>query len=140
MSINNTLRVLIASSSIIIRSGIAAALKRMHELNIQSVEISTPEMLEHYVTLHTPDMILIDPNFGGWFDLTGFRETYNNLTNVKFVAIIANVIDNSHLKDYHEKIAIYDSVKEIADKLNGLMQTEEEQTQERTRYERVSGD
>jgi DNA-binding NarL/FixJ family response regulator len=87
-------------------------------------------MLEHYVTLHTPDMILIDPNFGGWFDLTGFRETYNNLTNVKFVAIIANVIDNSHLKDYHEKIAIYDSVKEIADKLNGLMQTEEEQTQE----------
>ena len=103
MSINNTLRVLIASSSIIIRSGIAAALKRMHELNIQSVEISTPEMLEHYVTLHTPDMILIDPNFGGWFDLTGFRETYNNLTNVKFVAIIANVIDNSHLKDYHEK-------------------------------------
>ena len=130
MSINNTLRVLIASSSIIIRSGIAAALKRMHELNIQSVEISTPEMLEHYVTLHTPDMILIDPNFGGWFDLTGFRETYNNLTNVKFVAIIANVIDNSHLKDYHEKIASYDSVKEIADKLNGLMQTEEEQTQE----------
>ena len=120
MSINNTLRVLIASSSIIIRSGIAAALKRMHELNIQSVEISTPEMLEHYVTLHTPDMILIDPNFGGWFDLTGFRETYNNLTNVKFVAIIANVIDNSHLKDYHEKIAIYDSVKEIADKLNEL--------------------
>lgn len=130
MSSNNILKVLIASSSVIIRSGLAAVLKRLHELSIQSVEISTSEMLEHYVALHTPDMVLIDPNFGGWFDLAEFKENHDKLASVKFVAIIANVIDSSQLKDYQEKIAIYDSVEVMAEKLNALMQTEEEETLE----------
>ena len=83
-------------------------------------------MLEHYVTLHTPDIIMIDPTFGGWFDLAEFKEAYNKLTGVKFVAVIASVIDSMQLKDYNERIALYDSVEVIAEKLNGLMKTEDE--------------
>lgn len=123
---NNMLKVLVASSSVIIRSGLSSVLRRLHELNIQPVEISSPEMLEHYVTLHTPDIIMIDPTFGGWFDLAEFKEAYNKLTGVKFVAAIASVIDSMQLKDYNERIALYDSVEVIAEKLNGLMKTEDE--------------
>lgn len=123
---NNMLKVLVASSSVIIRSGLSSVLRRLHELNIQPVEISSTEMLEHYVTLHTPDIIMIDPTFGGWFDLAEFKEAYNKLTGVKFVAVIASVIDNMQLKDYNERIALYDSVEVIAEKLNGLMKTEDE--------------
>lgn len=123
---NNVLRVLVASSSVIIRSGLSSVLRRLHELNIQPVEISTPEMLEHYVTLHTPDIIMIDPTFGGWFNLEEFKEAYNKLTSVKFVAIIASVIDSMQLKDYNERIALYDNVEVIAEKLNALMKTEDE--------------
>lgn len=123
---NNMLKVLVASSSVIIRSGLSSVLRRLHELNIQPVEISSPEMLEHYVTLHTPDIIMIDPTFGGWFDLAEFKEAYNKLTGVKFVATIASVIDSMQLKDYNERIALYDSVEVIAEKLNGLMKTEDE--------------
>ncbi len=123
---NNMLKVLVASSSVIIRSGLSSVLRRLHELNIQPVEISSPEMLEHYVTLHTPDIIMIDPTFGGWFDLAEFKEAYNKLTGVKFVAVIASVIDSMQLKDYNERIALYDSVEVIAEKLNGLMKTEDE--------------
>ena len=126
MSSNNILRVLVASSSVIIRSGLASVLRRLHELNIQPVEISTPEMLEHYVTLQTPDIIMIDPSFGGWFDLTEFKETYDKLTGVKYIAIVASVIDSNQLKDYQEQIALYDSVEVIADKLNALMQSEDD--------------
>ncbi len=122
---NNILKVLVASSSVIIRSGLAAVLRRLHELNIQPVEISTPEMLEHYVTLHTPDIIMVDPTFGGWFDLTEFKEAYDKLTGVKYVAIVASVIDVNQLKDYQERIALYDTVEVIAEKLNALMQSEE---------------
>lgn len=120
------LKVLVASSSVIIRSGLSSVLRRLHELNIQPVEISSTEMLEHYVTLHTPDIIMIDPTFGGWFDLAEFKEAYNKLTGVKFVAVIASVIDSMQLKDYNERIALYDSVEVIAEKLNGLMKTEDE--------------
>ena len=123
---NNMLKVLVASSSVIIRSGLSSVLRRLHELNIQPVEISSPEMLEHYVTLHTPDIIMIDPTFGGWFNLAEFKEAYNKLTGVKFVAVIASVIDSMQLKDYNERIALYDSVEVIAEKLNGLMKTEDE--------------
>ncbi len=123
---NNMLKVLVASSSVIIRSGLSSVLRRLHELNIQPVEISSTEMLEHYVTLHTPDIIMIDPTFGGWFDLAEFKEAYNKLTGVKFVAVIASVIDSMQLKDYNERIALYDSVEVIAEKLNGLMKTEDE--------------
>ena len=123
---NNILKVLVASSSVIIRSGLSSVLRRLHELNIQPVEISSTEMLEHYVTLHTPDIIMIDPTFGGWFDLAEFKEAYNKLTGVKFVAVIASVIDSMQLKDYNERIALYDSVEVIAEKLNGLMKTEDE--------------
>lgn len=123
---NNMLKVLVASSSVIIRSGLSSVLRRLHELNIQPVEISSTEMLEHYVTLHTPDIIMIDPTFGGWFDLAEFKEAYNKLTGVKFVAVIACVIDSMQLKDYNERIALYDSVEVIAEKLNGLMKTEDE--------------
>ncbi len=126
MSVNKTLKVLVASSSGIIRSGLAVMLKRVHELNIQAVEISTPETLEHYVTLHTPDVILIEPTFGGWFDLNEFKDTYKELSGVKFVAIIANVIDTSQLKDYHERITLYDNTETIAQKLNELMKSEED--------------
>lgn len=123
---NNVLRVLVASSSVIIRSGLSSVLRRLHELNIQPVEISTPEMLEHYTSLHTPDIIMIDPTFGGWFNLEEFKEAYNKLTSVKFVAIIASVIDSMQLKDYNERIALYDNVEVIAEKLNALMKTEDE--------------
>ena len=122
---NNMLKVLVASSSVIIRSGLSSVLRRLHELNIQPVEISSPEMLEHYVTLHTPDIIMIDPTFGGWFDLAEFKEAYNKLTGVKFVAAIASVIDSMQLKDYNERIALYDSVEVTAGKLNRLMKTED---------------
>ena len=123
---NNILKVLVASSSVIIRSGLAAVLKRLHELNIQAVEISTPEMLEHYVTLHTPDIILIDPTFGGWFDLSDFKEAYSKLTGVKYVAIVASVIDSNQLKNYNERIALYDSAEVIGEKLSALMKNDEE--------------
>ena len=94
--------------------------------SFREVRHRNSKMLEHYVTLHTPDIIMIDPTFGGWFDLAEFKEAYNKLTGVKFVAVIASVIDSMQLKDYNERIALYDSVEVIAEKLNGLMKTEDE--------------
>ena len=121
------LKAIVATSSAIMRSGVAAVLKRLPELNIQAVEINSIDGLMNYVNVQTPDIIIIDPTLGGWFDLAEFKASHDNLSGVKFVAMVASVIDSNQLRDFQETIAIYDNADTIAEKLIKLMESEEEE-------------
>ena len=68
MNPNAPLKIVIAETSAIIRSGLAAVLKRIPNLHIQPIEIATPESLRHYLQLHAPAAVIANPTFGGWFD------------------------------------------------------------------------
>ena len=131
-SSNNSLKVLVATSSAIIRSGLSSVLKRIHEMNIQPVEINSVEALNNYVQVQKPDILMIDPTFGGWFDIAEFKATNSGLSSLKCIAIIASMIDSTQLKDYQETIAIYDSIETITDKLKQLMKSEEEEKESDT--------
>ncbi|MBQ8009581.1 MAG: response regulator transcription factor [Bacteroidaceae bacterium] len=129
---NNSLKVLVATSSAIIRSGLSSVLKRIHEMNIQPVEINSVEALNNYVQVQKPDILMIDPTFGGWFDIAEFKATDSGLSSLKCIAIIASMIDSTQMKDYQETIAIYDSIETITDKLRQLMKSEEEEKESDT--------
>ena len=129
---NNSLKVLVATSSAIIRSGLSSVLKRIHEMNIQPVEINSVEALNNYVQVQKPDILMIDPTFGGWFDISEFKATNSGLNSMKCIAIIANMIDSTQLKHYQETIAIYDSIETITDKLKLLLESEEEEKESDT--------
>jgi len=131
-SSNNSLKVLVATSSAIIRSGLSSVLKRIHEMNIQPVEINSVEALNNYVQVQKPDILMIDPTFGGWFDIAEFKASDNGLSSMKCIAIIASMIDSTQLKDYQETIAIYDSIETITDKLKLLLESEEEEKESDT--------
>ena len=74
MDSNNTpLKIVVADSSAILRSGVAAVLKRLPGLNIQPVEIATPESLRHYLQLHRPRAVIVSPTLGGWLDLPALK-------------------------------------------------------------------
>ena len=126
MGSKHSLKVSVATSSAIIRSGLAAVLKRIPDLNIQAVEVGNTDYLQNFALTQTPDIIIIDPTLGGWFDLAEFTSSHPQLGNVKFVAVLASVIDTHQLKDYHETIAIYDSAQVIAEKLTHLLEHEDE--------------
>ena len=73
----------------------------------------------------TPDIVIVNPTFGGWFDLPSFK-TDHTRNSIKYIALVCSVIDNNALKEYDESIAICDDIEVITAKINRLLHTEEE--------------
>ncbi len=120
MSNNPSLKVVVAENSVIIRSGIIAVLKRLSSLNIHPIEVSSPEGLQGYIHMHTPDILIVNPTFGGWFDLPAFKAE-NSKGGIRYVAIVSTVIDINLLKEYDEQISICDDQELINSKINHLL-------------------
>ena len=49
MNNNTSLKIVIAETSVIIRSGLTAVLKRIPNLNAHPIEVSSPESLQNYI-------------------------------------------------------------------------------------------
>lgn len=126
MNNNTSLEIVVAETSVIVRSGLTAVLKRIPNLNIHPIEVSSPETLQNYIHLHTPDIVIVNPTFGGWFDLQTFK-TENGKSGIKYIALVCSVIENNALKEYDESIAICDDIDIITSKINHLLHTEEEE-------------
>lgn len=126
MNNNTSLKIVVAETSVIVRSGLTAVLKRIPNLNIHHIEVSSPETLQNYIHLHTPDIVIVNPTFGGWFDLQTFK-TENGKSGIKYIALVCSVIENNALKEYDESIAICDDIDIITSKINHLLHTEEEE-------------
>ena len=126
MNNNTSLKIVVAETSVIVRSGLTAVLKRIPNLNIHPIEVSSPETLQNYIHLHTPDIVIVNPTFGGWFDLHTFK-TENGKSGIKYIALVCSVIENNALKEYDESIAICDDIDIITSKINHLLHTEEEE-------------
>lgn len=129
MNNNTSLKVVVAESSVIIRSGLTAVLKRIPNLNVHPAEVSSKESLQNYLALHPTDIIIINPTFGGWFDLPAFKAEQGK-SSVKYVALVSSVIESSVLKEYDAELAIYDDTDTIASKLNHLLNEDEEEEKE----------
>ena len=123
---NNSLKIAVAETSVIIRSGLAAVLKRLPNLNVQPVEIATPESLAHYLQLHTPDIVIANPTFGGWFDLRSVKAAHNK-PHIKYMALVSTVIDPNVLKTYDGHFSICDDTDTIAAQISHLLHTDEEE-------------
>ena len=100
------IKVVVADNSVM-RSGMVAALKRMAGLHATPFEVQTTESLRNYVLLHSPQVVIASPTFGGYFDVHSFKEN-EGAAQVKYVAMLSSVIDKSLLKDYDDTFSIYD--------------------------------
>ena len=126
-----SLKIVVADTSVIIRSGVSAVLKRIPNLDVHPVEVTSTEALGNYANLHRPDMVIINPAFDGWFNLPVFKGQHPRLEGVKYVALLSSVTNNNVLKEYDERFSICDDLDIIAAKLNGLMRTDEESDEEK---------
>ena len=124
MNTNTPLKIVIAESSVIIRSGLAVVLRRLPNLSVQPVGIATPESLTHYMQMHTPDIVIANPNFGGWFDLTTFKAAHEK-SGIRYMALISSVTDPNMLKAYDGHFSICDDLDTIAAQINQILHTEE---------------
>lgn len=132
MSSNNlSLKIVVAETSVIIRSGVSAVLRRIPNLDIHPVEVNSAEALSHYANLHQPDIIIINPAFDGWFNLSAFKAEHPRLTGVKYIALLSSVTNNNALKEYDERFSICDDLDVITAKLNSLLRSDEDVEEEK---------
>ena len=129
MNNNVSVKIAVAETSVIIRSGLTTVLKRLPNLNVVPIEVSSPESLQSYIHLHTPDVLIVNPTFGGWFNLPAFKAE-NGKVETKYLALAGSVIDSNSLKEYDDHLSISDDEETIATKINQHLCTDEEEEKE----------
>lgn len=114
----------VADTSVIVRSGLMAVLKRLPDMAVQPVEVASMEALHNCMVGHPPEVLIVNPAFGGWFNADGFKSAYPQ-SGVKCVSLISTVTDGSLLKGYDDSIALYDDIETVGTKLAALMRMDE---------------
>lgn len=127
----------VADTSVIIRSGLIAVLKHLPDIVVHPVEIISMEALHSCMLGHQPEILIVNPTFGGWFNVDEFKAAYPQSV-VKCVSLISSVTDSNLLKEYDESIALYDDIEMVNKKMVNLMHIgeEEEENEQETLSQR----
>lgn len=123
---NETIRIAVAETSVIIRSGLTVALKRLPDLKVQPVEILSVEALQDCLRTQYPDILVVNPTFGDYFDVARFREETAG-KNIRLVALVSSFIDSALLSKYDDSFSIFDDMETLADKISRLQNIEKEE-------------
>ena len=126
MKNNESIRIAVAETSVIIRSGLTLALKRLPNLKIQPVELLSVEALNDCLRTQFPDILVVNPTFGDFFDVARFREETAG-KGLRVVALVSSFIDASLLSKYDASFSIFDDLEALANKINLLLEPEEEE-------------
>lgn len=135
MKPREVINVAVAESSMIVRHGLVVLLKHLPDLNIQTVEITSKEGLQHCMEAHSPEVLIINPQFDGWFDVEAFKSQYAH-TGTKVVSLIYNVVDANQLKGYDDTVNLFDDMDSLNTKISTLMNLEDEEGDQNTLSQR----
>ncbi len=113
------LKVAIAEPADIIRYGLEMMLKRLPGFRLQLVEIASASSLISLLQLHKPDLLIVNPLLPGHFGLSHIKEDCG-CKEMKCVALLTTPVDPQTLEAYDERLSLYDSAEEIAQKLQRL--------------------
>ena len=127
MKNNESIRIAVAETSVIIRSGLA--LKRLPNLKIQPVELLSVEALNDCLRTQFPDILVVNPTFGDFFDVARFREETAG-KGIRVVALVSSFIDASLLSKYDASFSIFDDLEALANKINLLQNIEPEEEED----------
>ncbi len=134
---NEVARIAIAETSIIVRSGVAVLLKHLPDVIVQPLELTSPEGLHDCMQAHVPDILIINPTFGGWFDIEAFRSTYG-VSAVKIVALVTGLTDPALLREYDERMTILDDPRTVGALVGRLLHQGKEDQDDEPEQESLS--
>ena len=126
MKNNEVIRIAIAETSVIIRGGLTAALKRLPNVKVQPIELISIEALHDCVRTQCPDMLIVNPAFGDYFDIGKFREETSG-KKIRVIALVTSFVDASLLSKYDESISIFDDLERLSKKISGLLNVPSEE-------------
>ncbi|MBE5693756.1 MAG: DNA-binding response regulator [Bacteroides sp.] len=126
MKNNEVVRIAIAETSVIIRGGLTAALKRLSNVKVQPIELLSVEALHDCVRTQCPEMLIVNPAFGDYFDVAKFREEIFG-KRIRIIALVTSFVDASLLGKYDESISIFDDLDILSKKIAGLLNVASEE-------------
>ncbi len=135
MKSQEVIHIAIAETSVIVRTGLANVLRRLPDLNIQTIEVTSMDGLQHCISVHKPDILIVNPQFNGWFDLASFKKGERE-NDIKVMALIYTMVNANRLKDYDEKIDLFDDENTLGKKIASLVNFEEEEGDRNTLSQR----
>ena len=120
MKNNEVVRIAIAETSVIIRGGLTAALKRLSNVKVQPIELLSVEALHDCIRTQCLEMLIVNPAFGDYFDVAKFREEISG-KRIRLIALVTSFVDTSLLGKYDESISIFDDLETLSKKIAGLL-------------------
>lgn len=123
MQNSDIIRIAIAESSVVIRTGMSYALKRLPNVKVQPIELASAEALRDCLRTQPPHILMVNPSFGDYFDVSQFRTDILG-KDVRLVALVSAFTDSTLLSKYDESISIFDTLETIAGKINELQHIE----------------
>ena len=130
-----TISIAVAETSAIVRSGLIAILRRLPDLNIEPLEITSQDGLNNCMQGHVPDVLIINPLFDGLFNVEKFKETYST-EEIKIISLRCSVTDSNLLKGYDESIDLYNSPEEIEKKIIEILRLNKDNNEQETLTQR----
>jgi DNA-binding NarL/FixJ family response regulator len=132
---NINLKILIAETSSIVRSGVEVQLKRLPGFRFQLTEVARGELICETIRAHRPDILIVNPSMITGLTLRQVKDE-GGCPDIKCIALLYSLVDKSVLRPFDEKINIYDSNDEIkqkleqlyAEEIHGKTDTDEQQT------------
>ncbi len=121
---NINLKIAIAESSSIIRSGLEVQMKKLSGFRFQFIEIAEKDHLTNVISKYKPDILIINPEMVASNVLQQIKEEAANPI-LKCIALLSTLIDKNVLRVYDEQITIYDSTEELKQKFDQLCEEEE---------------
>lgn len=126
MKNSEVIRIAVAETSIIIRSGATHALKRLPNLKIQPVELASTDALRDCLQTQPPHILLVNPSFGDYFDVGHFRQETSG-KGIRIVALVSSFTDVTLLSKYDDTISIFDDLDIIGNKITQLQNIDPEE-------------
>lgn len=127
MKNTEVIRIAIAETSVIIRTGVTHTLKRLPDLRIQPVEVASIDALRDCLRMQPPHILLVNPSFGDYFDINHYRNEFSG-KGIRIVALVSSFTDTVLLSKYDETVSIFDDIETITNKIITLQNLEQQET------------
>ena len=125
MKFQDKILIAVAESSVIVRSGLVSVLKRLPDMEVEVVEVTSKDGIRHCMEMHTPQILIVHPQLEGWFDVDAFRQCYKQ--DVKLVSLLCSMVDSSQLKGYDERVTLFDDMASLEKKITELLNIADEE-------------
>ena len=125
MKYQDKILIAVAESSVIVRSGLVSVLKRLPDMEVEVVEVTSKDGIRHCMEMHTPQILIVNPQLEGWFDVDAFRQCYKQ--EVKLVSLLCSMVDSSQLKGYDERVTLFDDMASLEKKITELLNIADEE-------------